>query len=296
MSDLISVIVPVYNVQAYLEQCLDSIIQQTYTNLDILLVNDGSTDNSLAICERYAQKDSRIRLINLAENTGLSNARNSALANIKGKYVTFIDSDDFVEQDYISRMYHELIQEDADIVISDYYQFDEQSGSYLIHIFEQTREILSQTDIFNRLFDAKNDTYVVIWGKLFKTNLFSLDYQVYFPKGRVNEDQVVSHLLYIKAKKIVYISDTNYCYRKRASSITGQNLSLKHIQDDLDGFEQRAFELLLYGYSSDKLLSMYSVRFNNYKHYLESNQLVHNDIYNRLKKYTALLQSNPHLS
>lgn len=112
--DLISIIVPVYNVEKYLEHCLNSIINQTYKNLEIILVNDGSTDNSLEICESFKQKDSRIKIITKG-NGGLSSARNEGLKIAKGNYISFVDSDDWIDADFIKALYNNLISTDSDM-------------------------------------------------------------------------------------------------------------------------------------------------------------------------------------
>ena len=114
MNELISVIVPIYNVEKYLERCLDSIIKQTYKNLDIILVDDGSIDNSTKICDEYVKKDSRIKVIH-KENGGLSDARNVGIDNSDGKYICFIDSDDYIELDMIENLYDGIVKNNANI-------------------------------------------------------------------------------------------------------------------------------------------------------------------------------------
>ena len=119
MTEKITVIVPVYNVENYLEKCLDSLINQTYKNIEIIVINDGSTDNQGEICQEYAQKDNRIVYIE-KENGGLSDARNVGLDKMTGSYVTFIDSDDWIEQDYIETLYKKIVEYQADIAVGNY--------------------------------------------------------------------------------------------------------------------------------------------------------------------------------
>ena len=121
-SDLISIIIPVYNVQDYLKECVDAIINQSYSNIEVILVNDGSTDNSPAICDEYSKKDSRIKVIH-KKNEGPAMARNAALDIASGKYLNFIDSDDLIHKDMISILYNNLINNDADISICNYQSF-----------------------------------------------------------------------------------------------------------------------------------------------------------------------------
>ena len=116
---LVSIIVPVYNVEKYLSKCIEILINQTYTNIEILLINDGSTDNSKKICEQFKEKDSRIKLIN-KENGGLSDARNKGLQEAIGKYIAFVDSDDYVEKNYIETLYSLITKFNSEIAIADF--------------------------------------------------------------------------------------------------------------------------------------------------------------------------------
>ena len=133
MTEKITVIVPVYNVENYLNKCLDSLINQTYKNLEIIVINDGSTDNSGTICQEYAQKDNRIVYIE-KENGGLSDARNAGLDRMTGSYVTFVDSDDWIEQDYVEVLYNKLTEHQADVSVGNYYSYNEDEGMYYFHI------------------------------------------------------------------------------------------------------------------------------------------------------------------
>ena len=128
--ELISIIVPIYNVEKYLRQCLDSILNQTYQNFECLLINDGSLDNSADICREYVSKDSRFKYFE-KENGGVSSARNLGIECSRGEYITFIDSDDWVDYDYLEVLYNSLVDERADIAISTYKQFNMDDNCYL---------------------------------------------------------------------------------------------------------------------------------------------------------------------
>lgn len=180
--DLISVIVPVYNVEKYLEKCVQSIINQTYENLEIILVDDGATDNSGKICDEFAKKDSRIKVIH-KENGGLSDARNFGLDIATGKYISFIDSDDFVNKRLFEILHKEIIKNDYDIAFCDYFKFfendnvdEEISNSY--KILEHTKY-----SILNLYYDIghKHEKAVVAWGKLYKSKFFK---DIRYPKGK----------------------------------------------------------------------------------------------------------------
>ena len=142
MMEKISVIVPVYMSELYLEKCLDSIVQQTYQNLEIILINDGSTDGSAAICQRYQNQDERVKVYH-KRNGGVSSSRNRALEVVTGDYIVFVDNDDWLELDHIQNLYDLLKKTDADIAIGNFTQFLDDQASFLIHVgaddyFEQT--------------------------------------------------------------------------------------------------------------------------------------------------------------
>ena len=138
-NELVSIVVPIYNVENYLRQCLDSIMGQTYQNFECLLINDGSPDHSADICREYVSKDSRFKYFE-KENGGVSSARNLGIERSEGAYITFIDSDDWVESDYLEVLYKALIDEKADITVSTYKQFNIKDGCFYIHSFQRGYE------------------------------------------------------------------------------------------------------------------------------------------------------------
>jgi glycosyltransferase involved in cell wall biosynthesis len=209
---LITIIVPVYNVEKYLRKCIDSIIGQSYTNLEIILVDDGSPDGSPAICDEYSTQDERIRTVHRA-NGGQSAARNSGLSIMKGEYVTFVDSDDYVSPDYIEFLYKLLVENNADI---------SQCGHYIV--FSEPRQVNKYSDHGLVLFDKKqaieslcyNGIYdVTAWNKLYKADLY---HEIRFPEGRIYEDTAVSHLVAERAKKIAIQMIPKYFYIQRYNS------------------------------------------------------------------------------
>ena len=139
MNELISIIVPIYNVENYLRQCLDSIQNQTYQNFECLIINDGSPDNSADICREYVEKDSRFRYLE-KENGGVSSARNLGIEHSKGQYITFIDSDDWVDSDYLEVLYKSLTDEKADVAVSTYKQFNMDDNNYYVHSYQRGYE------------------------------------------------------------------------------------------------------------------------------------------------------------
>ena len=237
---LISIIIPIYKVEKYLNNCLDSIINQTYRNLEIILVDDGSPDNCPNICDEYAKKDSRIVVIH-KENGGLSSARNAGLDVCTGDYISFIDSDDFVSKGFIKVLYDSLTINKADISECEFSDF-----------VDSEQDTIDNTDLNNKdnSIDSKvyssremqlnllNDAYVnhvVVWNKLYKKSLFE---NIRFPNGKVHEDEYVTYKVFSEAKAIVYINKQLYYYRKSSNSITGSNFSAKRLVV-LDAYEEK---------------------------------------------------------
>lgn len=230
--ELVSIIVPVYNVEEYLRQCLDSVLRQTYTALEIILIDDGSTDSSGHICDDYKQKDSRVCVIH-QKNGGLANARNSGLDVCCGEYVTFVDSDDWLEPDFIEVLVRNI--EGADLAICGYYQVTSTarnpvclSDSFSVDIktFVHMHVEDEVKGCNHRGIDAYIGAYV--WNKLFRRIQLSA---IRFPEGRIFEDQIMfsQYLQDIRIVKIV--SHCGYYYRIRSTSIMHSNRIDKHIFD-----------------------------------------------------------------
>ncbi|MCQ2236862.1 MAG: glycosyltransferase [Bacteroidales bacterium] len=220
--DLISVIVPVYNVENYLEKCLNSIVEQSYSNLDIILINDGSTDNSAKICEEFASHDSRIRLIN-QENQGLSGARNTGIGLIRGKYVTFVDSDDWIDYNYVETLYNLIVEHDADVsVVSFIYEEQVKTTNGVI---EKTRVKYNDGRVFvfdthSALRELCRDKVLqnLAWGKIYKSSLW-LDNNILYPIGKLYEDVYTAFEIFVRVSKVVVYNVTRYHYRVRVGSI-----------------------------------------------------------------------------
>lgn len=233
---LISLIVPVYNVNQYLKECIDSIINQTYSNLEIILINDGSTDNCGAICNEYALLDERIKLIH-KPNGGLSDARNAGLDVVSGEYVTFIDSDDFVHPNFIEVLYRNLIETDSDISLCKYFKFQDGDNNEFDELFNCSRSVytgLYMLENLNNLSMYPNN--VVSWGKLYKSTIFN---ELRFPVGRVHEDEYLIHHIYSKVRNVCYIDIKLYYYRVRVNSIMQMKISKQRILDSLYAIDDR---------------------------------------------------------
>ena len=223
--ELISVIVPVYNVEGYLKQCINSLLEQTYTKLEVLLIDDGSTDGSSRICDDYSVRDKRIKVFH-QENKGLSGARNTGIENMRGKYVTFVDSDDYVSDDYIKELYRILKETDADISCVSGNKF---FGEKIQDIGEKNNEELktyNRKEAFKRMLYRK-DVNSYAWGKLFKNEVFN---DVRFPEGLLFEDVRTIYKLYDKADKITISTQRLYYYRQRQGSIVNSEFTPAKMQ------------------------------------------------------------------
>lgn len=257
MTEKITVIVPVYNVENYLNKCLDSIITQTYKNIEIIVVNDGSTDNSGEICQEYAQKDNRIVYIEQG-NAGLSAARNTGLDNMSGDCVTFVDSDDWIEQDYLETLYKKIVEYQADIAVGNYYSFNESEGMFYFHILGDSyyEKVYDNVSIFENLYDSqemKSFALISAWGKLYKAGLFE---QLRFDIGKLGEDGYLNQKIYLLAEKIVYIHKGIYSYRIRNNSLS-RTWKEKWMHALVDAMSERITLLANLGYPLEKHLAIY---------------------------------------
>ena len=257
MTEKITVIVPVYNVENYLDKCLDSVIRQTYKNIEIIVVNDGSTDSSGAICQEFAQRDSRIIYIE-KENGGLSDARNVGLEKMTGSYVTFIDSDDWVELDYVEILYKKIIEYQADIVVGNYYSFNESEGMYYFHIFGDSyyERVYDNVSIFENLYESqemKSFALISVWGKLYKADLFK---QLRFDIGKLGEDGYLNQKIYLLAEKTIYLNKGLYAYRQREGS-SSRIWTEKWMHALVDSMSERITLLASLGYPLEKHLAIY---------------------------------------
>ena len=218
----ISVIIPVYNVEKYLKRCLDSVVNQTYKNLEIILIDDGSTDKSGNICDEYAAKDKRIIVIH-KENGGLSDARNKGLDICTGDYISFIDSDDWIENGFYEYVVNNV--KDNDLLIFDYYITNGKNSKWIK--YKNTEVELSKEKCLIELAKAKLQSYTC--NKIYKLDLFD---NIRFPKGRNYEDQAIIHLIIDKCNKIRYYDKAFYYYYQNPNGIT-YTVNYKNYRDFL---------------------------------------------------------------
>lgn len=224
---LISVIVPIYNVEKYLKNCLDSILNQTYKNLEIILCDDGSTDTCPKICDEYAKKDSRIKVIH-KKNGGLSDARNAGLEIATGEYITFVDSDDFLFSDMIEILYKLCEKYKAEFSMCQCVHCKE---SDMILSVQKPINPIENEEVFEKnekmeayLLSRKIDT--VAWKKMYERNLFK---NLRFPKGKLHEDTFIMHLLIDRANRVAITNAYGYVYRINSQSIMNSSFSVKRL-------------------------------------------------------------------
>ena len=216
----ISVIVPVYNVESYLSQCLDSILNQTFTDFECICINDGSKDNSLAILQKYASKDSRIKIIN-QENKGLAVTRNIGIKNSIGQYIAFVDSDDWLTEDCLYKSFNKIKETSADVVQFNYKFYYSKEDKYESkRVFES--EKIKKEDTISAILQKSYEGPV--WRRIYKKDVL-LKNNLFFYEGRVSEDGVFSAVLFLYTQNVVYIEDELYIYRKQTASAITSNLS-----------------------------------------------------------------------
>lgn len=232
--NLITVIVPIYKVEDYLRYCVDSIVNQTYSNLEIILCDDGSPDSCPQICDEYALKDSRVRVIH-KENGGLSDARNEGLNIATGEYITFVDSDDCLELDMIEHLYKLMDENKADLSCCQRQEIDEE-GNKIENDKKHEKLISVGRENCMRDFLCNPNMDTVAWGKLYKAEMFK---DIRYPKGKYNEDVFTTYKIIAKCKKVISSPEQKYLYRIRSTSIMNESFSTKHL-DGIEGAKIRA--------------------------------------------------------
>ena len=278
----ISIIVPIYNVEKYLEKCIKSILSQTYKNLEIILVDDGSPDKCGMICDKYKEIDDRIIVIH-QENKGLSGARNTGLKNANGKYVCFIDSDDYINEHMIETLYENLIKTGSDISICDFFQVKENENIKIKKI-ENAVKIMNKQECLKKLLYHKYKLDIVTWNKLYKQELFN---NIEFPEGKIYEDFATIPFLIDNSNKICCTKQKLYFYVQRNGSINNKskyNFKIKDLIENLKIMEE---------FIEDKYSEIYNeiipgILFFNI---IAINQMIQFNKYNENREYILNVQN-----
>lgn len=243
MNEKISIIIPVYKVEKYLGKCLDSVAAQTYKNLEVLLVDDGSPDNCPAICDEYAEKDERFKVIH-KKNEGVARARNSALDVAGGDFISFIDSDDWIADNTYEYFMESLKKYNVDCVVGRCrVVYDRNDELKYTEVKPQEIRQCSGTEAMRGVLDNGS----AAWNRLFRKEVFDT---LRFPVGRINDDEVTALHAYAQCDKIVYLNEPTYFYRIRENSITTSAFSFKKVDvfynsmDNLDFVKKERPELV----------------------------------------------------
>ena len=211
---LISVIVPAYNLAHCITDCIDSIKKQTYSNFEIIIIDDGSTDETKNVCEKLAKVYSNIRVIS-QKNQGISAVRNLGIQESQGQYLSFIDGDDQIKETFLEHLYQRLITDSSDIAVCGYQEIRESSCLD----FVPSAQVLDSKTALISYFIKQQDLDILIWNKLYKKSLFQ-DFNIQYPVGQVHEDNLTTYKLFAKAKKISYLDSVEYYYYRTNSNIT----------------------------------------------------------------------------
>lgn len=279
--DLISIIVPIYNVYPYLRLCLERIENQTYPHFEVLLINDGSRDNSKDICLEFAERDKRFKYIE-QKNAGLSATRNTGILNATGEFITFIDGDDFVEPNYLEELYYTSLKNDSEIVVGSYKKFNEEDNNYYIHVFDYREEHYKYRELIENIaqIERRGIEFETSWGTLFHKRLFE---NVLFPVGKNIEDTRTNYKLYMESCKTTYIHKDLYVYRIRKGSLIN-TITEKLLTDVLEALLERIAVLSLSGVDITEEKEMLKVRLNTRSQQALDAGLENTEIYRRYKE------------
>ncbi|MYY64573.1 glycosyltransferase family 2 protein [Lactobacillus salivarius] len=240
----VSVIIPVYNVRKYLRRCIESVLEQNFDDYEIILVDDGSTDGSEEICNLYKNKHDRVRVYH-KENGGLSDARNYGIDKSKGKYLAFIDSDDYIAYDYLSTLYTMIVKNQVKISCVSSHKVKTDELAFSKEVDTDEVDVLSNINTLKRVF-KRDDVSVSAWGKMYDRELFN---EIRYPKGKLYEDLYTTPYLIEKSEKVALSRSKKYYYYVRKDSITKRTISNKDysifeaLQNLVDYFGNKYSEL-----------------------------------------------------
>ncbi|MCC4346850.1 glycosyltransferase family 2 protein [Limosilactobacillus reuteri] len=276
----VSIIVPIYNVQNWLQRCLNSILKQSFIDFEVLLIDDGSSDGSDIICKRFVKIDQRFKYFR-KENGGLSDARNYGIENASGSYLIFIDSDDYIDGDFVRKLYSEIINTNAEVAICGFYRVKE-NGEKIDEIKLQNvkNNIITGKEAIKISFDDKNKGWALAcaWNKIYKRELFD---SIRFEKGRYYEDGLIFPFLFINLKRVTIIHTPLYYYVQRNNSIMHSEINIKKLTDD--NYSMLKWIKFLRKYDS----SLYEMAISKYKNWIVNKCIVNKKLIsdNNLSNY-----------
>lgn len=270
---LVSIVLPIYNVEQYLCLCLNSVCGQTYKNVEIILVDDGSTDSSSSICDEYANKDKRIKVIHKC-NGGLSDARNAGLKIANGKYIAFIDSDDIISTHMIENLYNACVESGSKISVCKFIYFNGLICEDEV-LNPSNTFVISGKQYIEMVYKGKGEMFAfTAWNKLYDKSLFDLN-NIKYPINKYYEDTEVTNKLFYMSDKVVCIEDALYFYRIREGSITSK-FTVKHC---IDGIETDLNTIQFFAEEKDNLLLSLA-----FKSYCRSTMITYKSFLKKMKK------------
>lgn len=242
----VSIIVPVYQVEKYISQCIESVLNQTFTDFELILIDDGSKDNCGAILDSYAEKDYRIIVIH-KPNEGAATARNIGLERASGRYIAFLDGDDYFDEKTIERLYEEIDGSEYDVVVSDFLNIlPDEKDNFTLNLKEAT---VSGREVLEHLKNEKNyGVWTIVWNKIFKREVLE---NLRFPDGKYFEDEFFSDKVFLNCNKIHVIPDI-LCYHRVLQSSTMNTQKSENYLDLIDAFSERLDIYFKYKYSCDE--------------------------------------------
>lgn len=267
--NLVSIVVPCYNVEKYVVKCIESLINQTYSDIEIIAVNDGSTDSTIDILTSIAKTDERIKVYN-KKNGGLSDARNYGLSKSNGNYICFADSDDYVDEKYIEKMYTNMEESKADIVACDFWYVDEY-GKKWSSSKNKSNKIFNNIEAIKDIFTLTQSLEVMTWNKLYRKELFTKN-NIEFPFGKLHEDNFTTYKLFYYSKNISLINDKLYYYLQRGNSIMGCTFNSRRF-DKIEAVKEAGIFLNRQNISLNEEFNCYEfvTYFDIYNNMLKSN-------------------------
>ena len=256
--DLISIIIPVFNIEDCLDRCISSVLDQTYSNLEVILVDDGSSDCCPEICDEWARKDGRIKVIH-QKNGGLSAARNSGIDEASGTFILFVDGDDYIASNMVETLYEAIKIARAEMALCDFEKGFDTNFKFSDSLLET--EIIGPKEALERIYENNQSAfrYVTAWGKLYHRNLFE---QIRYPEGKIFEDMYVTHMLIDRCKKIAVINQKLCYYFQRNNSIVNSTFNIKKL-DYLQAMEDRIQFFKNHGY-----IELAKIAYDEYLHAL----------------------------
>lgn len=253
---LVSIIIPIYNVKDYLKRCIGSVQSQSHSNIEIILVDDGSLDGSSEICDHYQSIDNRVKVIH-QKNGGISAARNSGLLLSNGGYLAFVDGDDYLHEDFIKTLLTCALENNADVSVCTFIRVYG-DREVITNKFVQKCSF-TNIEALKDLFSYPSMCDIIIWNKLYKKSLF-IDNNIIFPEGKIHEDTFTSYKLLYAANKIVFTNSPLYYYLQRRGSIMNSNFNMNNF-DMIEAVEETVVWVDEFEPSLSKIVRAYKLRF-----------------------------------